>query len=109
MDITISEKRLLDFAVSYLESMYSNLEKRKRKNSEENDYDEFFLKGNEIIVSFNTLTNRVIVDRQVADELDQMFGFNFPYIKHVILRWLGERYEITNPNTLYIGKHHHFR
>lgn len=107
MDITISEKRLLDFAVSYLESVYGNLEKRKRKNSEKNDYDEFLIKGDEIIVSVNTLTNRIIVDRQVADELEKMFGFNFTYIKHVILRWLNERYGIINSGTFYTGRHHH--
>lgn len=107
MDITISEKRLLDFAVSYLGKTYGNLKKRKRKNARENDHDVFFLKGDEIIISLDTLTNRIVVDRQIADELEQMFGFNFPYIKHVIFRWLNESYGISNTGNFYTGKHHH--
>lgn len=111
MDITINEKRLLDFAVSYLGSMYGNLKIHRKQKFEQNNfqkvYIDFFIKNNEIIFSStNDDFFKVIVSNEVAEQLESMFGINFPYIKKVTLRWLLEHYDIT-PEKFYFGSFTH--
>jgi transposase-like protein len=106
MNISITEERLLKVAVSYLGSMYGDLEMSETKNLSI----KYFLKENKIIFSDSNNSDNVIVDSQVAEQLESMFGINFPYIKYVTLRWLSEYYGIIpikfyfgNFNNLYIN------
>ena len=102
MKVIITESRLLDIAKKWLAKSYGNL-----TMANINYYDsDFFLKDGEIVFSVNVHEDSVVVDFQIRDSLQNIFGLEYGQVRKVVVDWLSEYYDV-NPNRVYFGSFEH--
>ena len=102
MKVIITESRLLDIAGKWLMQSYGNL---TMANIDYYDSD-FFLKDGEIVFSVDEYGEAVVVDFQIRDMLQNMFGLEYGQVRKVVVDWLSNYYD-TNPDRVYFGSFEH--
>jgi hypothetical protein len=102
MKVIITESRLLDIAGKWLMQSYGNL---TMANIDYYDSD-FFLKDGKIVFSVDEYGEAVVVDFQIRDMLQNMFGLEYGQVRKVVVDWLSNYYD-TNPDRVYFGSFEH--
>ena len=102
MKVIITESRLLDIAKKWLAKSYGNL---TMANIDYYDSD-FFLKDGKIVFSVDEYGEAVVVDFQIRDMLQNMFGLEYGQVRKVVVDWLSNYYD-TNPDRVYFGSFEH--
>jgi hypothetical protein len=102
MKVIITESRLIDIAKKWLAKSYGNL-----TMANINYYDsDFFLKDGEIVFSVNVHEDSVVVDFQIRDSLQNIFGLEYGQVRKVVVDWLSEYYDV-HPDRVYFGSFEH--
>jgi hypothetical protein len=101
MKVIITESRLLDIAKKWLAKSYGNL---TMVNIDYYD-DDFFLKNGEIVFSLDMYEESVVVDFQIRDSLQNIFGLEYDQVRKVVVDWLSG-YGV-NPDRVYFGSFEH--
>jgi hypothetical protein len=67
---------------------------------------DFFLKDGKIVFSVDEYGEAVVVDFQIRDMLQNMFGLEYGQVRKVVVDWLSNYYD-TNPDRVYFGSFEH--
>ena len=102
MKVIITESRLLDIAKKWLVQSYGDLTPVSIKYYTS----DFFLQRGIIVFTRNVSEGSVVVDFQIRDFLQNMFGLEYDQVRQVVVDWLSEYYD-TNPDRVYFGSFEH--
>jgi hypothetical protein len=102
MKVIITESRLLDIAKKWLAQSYGDLTPVSIKYYPS----DFFLQHGIIVFTRNVSEGSVVVDFQIRDLLQNMFGLEYDQVRKVVVDWLSEYYD-TNPDRVYFGSFEH--
>ena len=102
MKVIITESRLLDIAKKWLAQSYGDLTTVSIKYYTS----DFFLQRGIIVFTRNVSEGSVVVDFQIRDFLQNMFGLEYDQVRQVVVDWLSEYYD-TNPDRVYFGSFEH--
>jgi len=102
MKIIITESRLLDIAKKWLVQSYGDLTPVSIKYYPS----DFFLRHGIIVFTRNVSEESVVVDFQIRDTLQNLFGLEYGQVRQVVVDWLSEYYD-THPDIVYFGSFEH--
>ncbi len=102
MKVIITESRLLDIAKKWLVQSYGDLTPVSIKYYPS----DFFLQHGIIVFTRNVSEESVVVDFQIRDTLQNLFGLEYGQVRQVVVDWLSEYYD-TNPDRVYFGSFEH--
>jgi hypothetical protein len=102
MKVIITESRLLDIAVKWLGQSYGDLTPFTIKYYPH----DFFLQHGIIVFTRNVSDESVVIDSEIRDTLQNMFGLEYEQVRKIVVDWLSEYYD-TYPNKVYFGSFEH--
>jgi hypothetical protein len=102
MKVIITESRLLDIAVKWLGQSYGDLTPVTIKYYPS----DFFLQHGIIVFTRNVSDESVVVDSEIRDTLQNMFGLEYEQVRKIVVDWLSEYYD-THPQKVYFGSFEH--
>jgi hypothetical protein len=102
MKVIITESRLLDIAVKWLGQSYGDLTPVSIKYYPS----DFFLQHGIIVFTRNVSDESVIIDSEIRDTLQNMFGLEYEQVRKIVVDWLSEYYD-THPQKVYFGSFEH--
>jgi hypothetical protein len=102
MKVIITESRLLNIAKKWLVQSYGDLTPVSIKYYPS----DFFLQHGIIVFTRNVSEGSVVVDFQIRDLLQNLFGLEYGQVRQVVVDWLSEYYD-THPDRVYFGPFEH--
>jgi hypothetical protein len=102
MKVIITESRLLDIAVKWLGQSYGDLTPVTIKYYPH----DFFLQHGIIVFTRNVSDESVVIDSEIRDTLQNMFGLEYEQVRKIVVDWLSEYYD-THPQKVYFGSFEH--
>lgn len=90
MKYIITESRLKNIAIEWLNGKYGDLRKRKFQGYPNDE----FLSTNEgmFFMNYHKNTKIIEVKHQIADELADMFGFDLQMCRELLIPWVENKY-----------------
>jgi hypothetical protein len=102
MKVIITESRLLDIAKKWLVQSYGDLTPVSIKYYPS----DFFLQHGIIVFTRNVSDESVVIDSEIRDTLQNMFGLEYEQVRKIVVDWLSEYYD-TYPQKVYFGSFEH--